>query len=153
MQIETFQTAIKNRKMAKAKRRLPPDVSAWTLRRIQITIGQSIFWKLICPECRIGSHTPTSTPGTRNSSSSGSGRSSVKSTEETPNDIRISRRFPADQKPMTPRALRTKSTPDYCHVDRKLPNYSVFNDYPTEEYRHSSCGTGTYQNWNPLLQN
>ena len=54
MQIETFQTAIKNRKMAKAKRRLPPDVSAWTLRRIQITIGQSIFWKLICPEYRIG---------------------------------------------------------------------------------------------------
>ena len=47
----------------------------------------------------------------------------------------------------------TKSTPDYCHVDRKLPNYSVFNDYPTEEYRHSSCGTGTYLNWNPLLQN
>ena len=118
MQIETIQRAIKNRKMAKAKRRLNPDVSAWTLRRIQITFGQSIFWKLICPECRIGSHTPTSTPGTRNSS--GSGRSSVKLTEETQDDIRIPRRFPTDQEPMTHRALRTKSTPDYCHVDRNL---------------------------------
>ena len=56
-----------------------------------------------------------------------------------------------NQAPMTPRALRTKSTPD--HVDRNLPDYSVFNDYPKEEYRHPSCGTGTYQNWNPLLQN